>query len=133
MSTSEQEKYPLTLEHIKRFLATKQDKDTLGMCHRATYCLLSETLQWLYPGQDWRVDIGIYIGRPHNGYTAPRLDMQVDFLRRSFDFCTFSRKTFATKADLKIYLEWREEHPDEDDPMPFAVTDLFPEEQTNDH
>lgn len=131
MSTSEQEqeKYPLTLEHVKRFLATKQDKDTLGMCYRATYCLLSETLQWLYPGHDWRVDINRYSESLHNGYTSPCLDNQMSFLRRAFDFCTFSRKTFATKADLRAYLEWREANPDKDDPMPFAISDLFEEKE----
>lgn len=126
---SMEEKYPLTLEHVKQFLATKRDNDTLGMCHRATYCLLSETLQWLYPGQDWRVDINRYSGRLHDGYIAPRLDEQVSFLRRAFDFCTFSRKTFATKADLRAYLEWREANPDENDPMPFAVSDVFGEKE----
>lgn len=53
--------YPLTLEHVKQYIATKQDDDELGICGNAFHCLLAETLNWLYPEiAPWRVDMNDY-------------------------------------------------------------------------
>src|SRR5712691_216098 len=98
--------YPLTLEHVKAFLATKQDDDVIGVCFNSMYCLLSETLNWLYPEKlPWRVDIGSYDSRGLGMIPPPRLDERLDFLRRIFDSsrATLQDRT-VTKAHLRKYL-----------------------------
>lgn len=129
MSNQDEQKYLLTLDHVRQFLATKGDNDPLGICHNSMYCLLSETLNWLYPDvAPWRVDMGSYSSA---GADAINLDRQLGWLRMAFDadhfdliMCLRGGERIVTKARLKARLEKIAAK------LPFAVTDLFPEENS---
>lgn len=126
------EQYPLTLEHVKQFLATKQDNDPLGTCGSSMYCLLSETLNWLYPEKrTWRVDI--------TDYSSP--DIQRSFnltqdllrLRMAFDLYDSyrsSKNNPISKASFRAYLSeyWTSERDGELD-LPFLPSTLFEDEK----
>lgn len=121
----DKDKYPLTLDHVKQYLATKQDRELVGACGKATWCLLSETLNYIYPEHaPWRVDIG--------DYAAPlidriRLPEPLERLRLIFDYETIPTwKIEVTKTQLRECLaiktsQWTEEE------APFTFSDLFEE------
>ena len=136
---SEQE-YSLTLNDVSRFLATKQDDDELGICGHAKHCLLTETLNWLYPEQaPWRVDLGTYDYAGANpfdlGRKVLRLDLKLNTLRRAFDAVhnyAYPRKSLVTKRQLRAHLEYLESGAASPiDQIPFAVAELFPEQKNN--
>lgn len=114
------ERFPLTLGHVREYLATKGDEDSLGAGCNSMYCLLSETLAQLYPGLTWRVDVRSY------SYSGGLLDMplaeQVDDLRMVFD----ELQGQVTKARLREYLMEKEADPFLT--LSFKVSDLFGEE-----
>lgn len=88
----EQNNYPLTLEHVKRYLATKQDDEPIGLCLNSMACLLTETLNYVYPdAKPWRVDVGSYCAHD----MARGIDMDSDVRRVALLFdhgnaCKFS-------------------------------------------
>lgn len=128
----DQEEYPLTIEHVKQFLATKGDHDSLGYCYCATNCLLSYTLDWLYPERKhWRVDLCDYSSARHGIYDG-LLDPACYFLRCAFDRCGggLEGNPEVTKTRMRAYLESivmdKEDRIGETE-IPFDVDDLFGE------
>lgn len=122
--------YPLTLEHVKQFLATKQDNEPLGICRNSMYCLLSETLNWLYPEKKpWRVDISQYSSPNVRG--SLNLTQDLNRLRIAFDLYDTYRSTRCdpiSKASFREYVfeYWEQESGDELG-LPFSPTILFEE------
>ncbi len=121
------DKYPLTLDHVRQFLATKRDDEELGYCGNAMHCLLSNTLDWLYPQQiPWRVDLGAYMSM--RVPDTLRLTHPLDFLRTAFDYSRQNFGEIVTKRQLREYLEWlstQQDHVTPSAKMPFTVEDLF--------
>jgi len=118
--------YPLTLEHVKAYLATKGEDESLGLCHNAMGCLLANVLNWQYPqAAPWRVDVGSYaaVGASHIETARP-----LEYLRAVFDIWTPRRS--LTKGQLRARLHGLAACQDglpEEQRMPFVVSDLFPE------
>jgi len=124
--------YPLTLEHVKQFLATKKDSEPLGVCRNSMYCLLSETLNWLYPEKKpWRVDISQY-SSPHT-QGGLNLTQHLLRLRLAFDLYDHYRSGKhdpISKASFREYLleYWEQPHGRmEDMELPFLPSTLFEE------
>lgn len=112
-------RYPLTLAHVRDYLATKGEDESLGLCYNAQACLLANVLTWLYPqAAPWRVDIGSYAAR---GVFSSDTPAEVEFLRAAFDAWTPVRS--LTKRQLRARLV----EAGEARRMPFAVTELFGE------
>ncbi len=121
--------YPITLNDVKRFLATKREDEELDRCGNAKHCLLTDTLNWLYPlQQPWRVDIGSYTySRSDERFYLTR---PLDFLRTAFDHADSQFNAPVTKRQLRQYLIWlstQQEYVTEPAKMPFTVEDLFDE------
>ena len=122
---SDKEQYPLTLDHVRRYLATRRDTDPIGICRNAMWCLLSETLNYHYPLQrPWRVDQYSY-----GGPGTPRLDLDASILplRKVFDL-QWSDRAPTTKAYFRDFLI--KEHDNiilalEQATMPFLISELF--------
>jgi len=114
--------YPLTLTNVKCYLATKQNDEILGECGNMSYCLLTETLKWLYPGHRW------YVG--NDEYWLPngpvfRLDPDLKFLRLCFDAIPLTTRPQVTKARFREYLFHEITESQYVPPLPFTVSDLF--------
>lgn len=121
----EQNNYPLTLEHVKRYLATKQDDEPVGLCLNSMACLLTETLNYVYPEmKPWRVDIGSYSAHDmaRSIYLDDDQDRSIRHVASIFDHgntCKFS-EPITKKMFRAMVLDSR---------RPFALSELFPEEQ----
>ncbi len=112
-------KYPLTLEHVKQYLATKQDCELVGACYNALWCLLTETLNYHYSEQKpWRVDV--------NKYSSPGID-GIDLseplmhLLLTFDHQSHRWGKDISKSQFRRYLT----HYLKDHEAPFTLSDLF--------
>lgn len=133
---NEQNNYPLTLEHVKHYLATKQEDEPVGLCLNSMACLLTETLNFTYPNvKAWRVDVGTYSNSEMAG--SINLERDVDYLRKAFDFIYVGIGSGFSVPVTKVQIRERLEHlatkPEwvyGENQMPFAVSDLFPEEQS---
>src|SRR5580765_566961 len=119
--------YPLTIANVKQFLATKKDDDIIGACWNSMFCLLSETLNWLYPEKKpWRVDL--------SGYSAPdvqeiALNDELYFLRCAFDLIDSRSRGPITKERLRRHLKYMEMESEGSSEellqMPLKASDLF--------
>jgi hypothetical protein len=117
------EQYPLTLEHVKQYLATKQDNESVGVCYNSLCCLLTKTLDYIYPEQaPWRVDI--------NQYSTPRVgsfDLTIPLRRLELIFDHQSPKwgIEVSKGQWRRYLAKKEIKWPEEEEAPFTFSDLF--------
>lgn len=125
METKEQ--YPLTLEHVKQYLITKQDNESVGTCYNSLCCLLTKTLDYTYPEQSpWRVDI--------NRYSAPGIgpfDLTSPLSRLLLIFDRQSPRwgIDVSKGQFRRYLATKNIEWFEREEAPFSFSDLFEEEQ----
>jgi hypothetical protein len=124
-SMDDAEHYPLTLDHVKQYLATRHDTDPIGICGNAMWCLLSETLNHHYPQhRPWRVDQYSY-GAP--GTSRFDLDASILILRKVFDMQR-SDSALTTKAYFRHFLiqEYNNiKEVLEIDELPFRLSELF--------
>lgn len=94
--------FPLTIEDVRAFLATKGNSDIVGYPVNAMFCLLANTLNWRYPDCAWRVDLNQYSNV--SGYRR-RFSDDLEILRRAFDFGIHLNDPI-TKGDLRQHEEF---------------------------
>lgn len=104
--------YPLTLDHVGQYLATKGEDDIVGIMTDPSGCLLAQTLNWLYPDKvevtRWQVSTHFYQRTATFGCVAPARYPLAPELAQLVDIFDHVRDTrngrLITKAQLRQYL-----------------------------